>query len=212
MKLHKRGDGNAVETAPLEDSKPKSRKKSQQSVIVYVTLLFTFACLLVLLSYFMQQRKNEDAMSDLTEQHTQFTAQAQQNIENLQNMNIDLQTQLEEAQEKIQELESKVDELNAENESVKAELEEAKELEQTLRDSRSADEKLALLFAAIAGGNDENIKNAFDNMSGCIEYLDAAYAELYEGILEHPEIYGLDSELVEEPLRIWREHFPKITD
>lgn len=218
MQIHKRGDGDAQETAPLEEQKPKTKKQSQESVIVYVTILFTVAFLLVLLSYFMQQRKNEDALSDLTEAHSQFTIQAQQNIENLQNNNIELQNELNSAKEEIEKLEDEKASLTEENDDLKSQLEEAKTLEETLRNSRSAIEDLFSLLDAIrnddveADVRAENIKTAFNKMNSTCQYLDGAYTEMYEGILTQPELYDIDSELTEEPLAVWRETHPEINE
>lgn len=184
MKLHKRGDGDAVETAPLEDNRPKSKKKSEQSVIVYVTILFTVAFLLVLLSYFMQQRKNEDTISDMTEEHTQITMQAQQNIEKLQNDNLTLQQKLASAQEENEKLEQKIEELS----DAITELGD-KLIEQNAANAEQAKKITALeafmeFRAAYLTEDEEALAAMTGSMEENIKYLDDTYKTMCQEILD----------------------------
>ena len=110
MKFQKRGDGNATEKAPLDEKEaPKSQRKSEQSVIVYVTILFTVAFLLVLLSYFIQQRRNANTIDSINEEHSQATMQAQINIDKLQNYSLKLETEIDELEDDKKELEERID-------------------------------------------------------------------------------------------------------
>lgn len=184
MKLHKRGDGDAVETAPLDDNKPKSKKKSEQSVIIYVTILFTVAFLLVLLSYFMQQRRNEDTITDITEEHTQATMQAQQNIEKLQNDNFSLQQDLSEALADKEALESQVEELRDEVTLLEERLKEQGELNIEQINTIKALEIFMELRVAYLTEDEENLPALVESMEENMEYLDSENAELCQALLE----------------------------
>lgn len=184
MKLHKRGDGDAVETAPLDDNKPKSKKKSEQSVIIYVTILFTVAFLLVLLSYFMQQRRNEDTITDITEEHTQATMQAQQNIEKLQNDNFSLQQDLSEALADKEELKSQVEELQDEVTLLEERLKEQGELNIEQINTIKALEIFMELRVAYLTEDEESLPALIESMEENMEYLDSENAELCQALLE----------------------------
>ena len=100
MTLKRRGDGYTGEKElPVE--KPESRKKSEQSVIVYITILFSVVFLLILLSYFMHQRENETTISNLQGEHIEF----RQEIERIEGEKKDLETELAEALKKVDGLE-----------------------------------------------------------------------------------------------------------
>lgn len=184
MKLHKRGDGDAIETAPLDENKPKSKKKSEQSVIIYVTILFTVAFLLVLLSYFMQQRRNEDTISDITEEHTQWTMQAQQNIERLQNDNFALQEKLETALEENKELESKTKHLEEQVTDLEKMLREQGELNIEELKKLSALQAFMNLRVAYLTEDTESLPALIETMEENMEYLEAENAELCKALLE----------------------------
>lgn len=184
MKLHKRGDGDAIETAPLDDNKPKSKKKSEQSVIIYVTILFTVAFLLVLLSYFMQQRRNEDTISDITEEHTQWTMQAQQNIERLQNDNFALQEKLETALDENKELESKAKHLEEQVTDLEKMLREQGELNIEELKKLSALQAFMNLRVAYLTEDTESLPALIETMEENMEYLEAENAELCKALLE----------------------------
>lgn len=184
MKLHKRGDGDAVETAPLDDNKPKSKKKSEQSVIIYVTILFTVAFLLVLLSYFMQQRRNEDTISDINKEHTQITMQAQQNIEKLQTDNLKLQGELTEAAEERSALEEQIGSLEKELSELKEILKEQGELNIEQNKTIVALELFIDYRFAYMTKDEETLASLSESMEDNKEYLPETYANIYNEILE----------------------------
>ena len=110
MTLKKRSEGDTGEKElPVE--KPKSHKKSQESVIIYIVVLFTIVFLLILLSYFMHQRESEDTITSLNEEHIEFREQAQSEIGRLTEENEQLRQRLSEAEEEINALKSEINEL-----------------------------------------------------------------------------------------------------
>ena len=186
MVLKKRADGDAAETAPLETEKPKSKRKSQESVIVYITLLFTVAFLLILLSYFTHSRENENTISSLTEEHSEFRLKAQQDIEELQSRNVSLSDEVKTAQARIVELGDRLaEQKQAADDQRKSDNEKYDELYKSL----VAMDRLIDLEEAFRSGDEELIRIAFDNMEEYARYLDGAYAELYENMKAHPEDY-----------------------
>lgn len=97
MKLERRDaeDVGAEAETPREPATVtgKERSRREKSAILYTTLLFIVALGLIALSYFIQKRANE-TMDSLNEQHGQFTVQALKNIEDLQNRNLQLEDEL----------------------------------------------------------------------------------------------------------------------
>jgi len=110
LKFKKRSEG-ADAGSPLPAETPKSKQKTQESVIIYIAILFTVAFLLILLSYFMQQRRSEDTISTLTQTHNQFSSQALENIEELQNKNLALQEETETLQDQLDDKDTEISEL-----------------------------------------------------------------------------------------------------
>ena len=104
MSLHRRADADEQDVAPLEE-KPRTKKQSQESVIIYLVVLFTAVFLLILLSYFMHQRQNEAELTSLSDQHTEYRLRTEQSIAALQEENTRLKAELETANAKIEELE-----------------------------------------------------------------------------------------------------------
>lgn len=79
------------------------------SVMSYLAILFAAAFLLMLLSYFMQQRKSEEVISGLKN-----SVSAMQSIEELQTTNETLKTQVDDQQSEITRLESQNTQLEEE--------------------------------------------------------------------------------------------------
>lgn len=104
MTLHKRSDADEQDVKPLEE-KPRTRKQSQESVIIYIVVLFTAVFLLIMLSYFMHQRQSEAAISDLTDEHTEYRLRTEESIAELQADNQRLRAELDAANARIAELE-----------------------------------------------------------------------------------------------------------
>lgn len=104
MTLHKRSDADEQDVTPLEE-KPRTKKQSQESVIIYLVVLFTAVFLLIMLSYFMHQRQSEAAISDLTDEHTEYRLRTEESIAELQADNQRLRAELDAANARIAELE-----------------------------------------------------------------------------------------------------------
>lgn len=110
MKFKRRGDGAGADSS-IPAEAPKSRQKTQESVIIYIAILFTVAFLLILLSHFMQQRRSEDTINSLTQSHNQFSSQALANIEELQNQNLALKTETEDLRDQLDDKDAEIEEL-----------------------------------------------------------------------------------------------------
>ena len=93
---------------PLEDSE-KKKVQNARSVSWYVITLFFVVAVLIMLSYFVQQRSSYRAIDTITEQHDKFSTQALRNIEDLQNKNFALIDELEEKEERIEALEDELE-------------------------------------------------------------------------------------------------------
>lgn len=186
IELKKRGDGDATETPPLPQEKPKSRKKTQESVIIYITLLFAVAFLLILLSYFTHSRKSENEITTLTEEHTEFKLKAQQDISDLQSRNISLQTELEAAQSEAEELKKSLSDLNAASEQQRK---EENEKYDALYKSLVAMDRLIDLEEAFRTGDEVLVEIAFRSMDEYGAYLEGQYKTLYEDMKANPQDY-----------------------
>ena len=85
FKLKRRdSDGAAPDAPKTEESKKK------YSVGGYVILLFAVVLVLVVMSYFVQQRNHTITLDSLLEQQDNVTSQAFANIEKLQDSNVQL--------------------------------------------------------------------------------------------------------------------------
>jgi predicted PurR-regulated permease PerM len=114
--MKKRAD-DLSDTESISNIQDKGLKaRSKKSVIIYMTTLFMAVVLFILLSYFIQQRNNTE-INALNEMNTT----AEQNIENLQDSNVQLQSENESYKQKIAELESQVTALESELSTMKQE-------------------------------------------------------------------------------------------
>ena len=95
----------------------KETKQNKNKVLIYLCALFITAFLLMLLSYLINQRNNNAAMSDLTETHRTVTESAFENIEKLQDDNRLLNDELEASKTLIRELESDLSDVKSELET-----------------------------------------------------------------------------------------------
>lgn len=84
----------------------KSGKNGKYSVTVYLCFLFAAVLLLILVSYFIQQRNNVRTINSLTESHNEFSSQAMENIQKLQEENEGYLQQISQLQTQINELQS----------------------------------------------------------------------------------------------------------
>lgn len=160
-----------------------SRKQTKHDVFVYATVMFGVFVLLILLSYFIQQRNSSKTISNITEQHGRFSTQALENIEALQNKNIELAEDLGVAKTRIEELEKEKekarqqyeDDLRETEEKLKAEYNEIKGKMQALEylidaeialrygDNAAAREKIRLL-ESVAASLDDAYREEFETL------------------------------------------------
>jgi len=191
MSEFKRRGDEAEEVSPAPETaetKEKKEKQSETAVWRYIISLFIVVVIVMVLSYFVQQRHNNSAITALTEQHSEFTIQAMQNIERLQTSNEDLTRRLEDSEAKERELEARLEEALAQQElAQQAAAEAAAAAESQLNEQRMKTEALAKLLELYMAAQDENAAaedleeplRAAEALSG---YLDGAYAELFGSI------------------------------
>ncbi len=93
------------EKQETSSEKPAEKKKgrSRYSATLYVTIMFLVVVLLIFLSYFVQQR-NSKALEDLVSQHSEFSIEAMQNIEELQSKNIELMKEVKELESELSDM------------------------------------------------------------------------------------------------------------
>ena len=91
------------ESIPLQHDAEHEKPKKQQSVLIYLVILFAAAFLLMALSYLMQRRSSDATIEDLRESVTamQSVGDIQTQNENLRQQVADLEAQLEEAQREL---------------------------------------------------------------------------------------------------------------
>ncbi len=104
--MNKRADALAETGIEFAKQEITNKEKSKKAVYMYVAVLFLIVILFTLLSYFIQQRNNSQLYT-LNEKN----ATAQQNIENLQEMNLQLNTENDALQAKLSGLEAEIDDL-----------------------------------------------------------------------------------------------------
>lgn len=184
LNIHRRGDEELPTESAVQEEKPSdARKRSEKSVMVYVVTLFAVVLLLLFLSYFIQQRRNSATITDITEQHSAFSTQALQDIEELQNKNLQLTEDLSTAEDKADTLEKELSSVRAELQAEKDSAESAKE---DGRKKLVALENLALAMLADKADDEESAKAALSviEKEHLKEYLDGHWAEDYENLHE----------------------------
>ncbi len=178
-----------------EEKNPKAIKKKEISVIIYTTILFFVALVLILLSYLMQEHTNS-RITDLTEQHGEITAQAMQNIEDLQIKNRELTKQLDEAEDKLAEAQQNVEEANQRVDAMTAEqagLEQANEasrreiddLETELKAQQNKTEAIGLLLALVTVPEGTDVNSIIEQLEAQKENLDPAYINIYNSYIDN---------------------------
>lgn len=96
------------ERTPQEQPRPGPEKRHKKpSVMVYLVVLFAAAFLLMAWSYFIQQRSNQEAISDLEESSNS----AVQRLENVLQENEDLKARVAELEEQLSEAQEQLDAL-----------------------------------------------------------------------------------------------------
>lgn len=112
--------------APMEDrSDPRTQRQTQRvqrnkkgRVVTYLAILFAAAFLLLLMSYFMQQRANEQAIAGLTD-----TLASVHSLQNLIEDNESLRQQAEEMENRLEALEEELEEYQAQAQALATQLE-----------------------------------------------------------------------------------------
>ena len=168
MKLEKRSDG-----APIEQPPAAAGTKGNKSVVVYIMVLFIAAFLLMAWSFFTHQRSNTEALGRI-----QSSVSVMQEVQELQEQVIQLQTELAEAKEAADVFEDA-------NETSRN---QASHLEYTLERTKEAMEWFWQLNEAYLKENfelcetmlaaDENVESPME------EYLTPLAADRYQEIKE----------------------------
>ena len=96
------------ESFSLQHAAEHEKPKKQQSVLVYLVILFAAAFLLMAMSYLMQRRSSDATIEDLRESVTamQSVGDIQTQNETLRQQVADLEAQLEEAQRELEGLQT----------------------------------------------------------------------------------------------------------
>lgn len=155
---------------------PKPEKKQKKySVAIYVSVMFVFVVLLIVLSYLIQQRDTQRTISDITEQHSDFSIEALRNIDALQKDNISLRSEVETLEEEIAVLQESIDEHETEYAELEAEHTELLETQAIL---------IFLIdgFSAASAGNLDSAKDAAWKL-GQMENTLGEYTERYNELL-----------------------------
>lgn len=177
---------------PKEEKRTeKSAKRKEISVIVYTSILFFVALILILLSYFIQQSK----LNEVTEQHGEFSTLAMQNIDALQQENQSLEAELRTTQEELkrakadletaqtaqEQMAAEIAGLEQGNEAANLELESTKAELETQRRKTEAISLLASLLSAPEGTDTSSITEQLEALK---EYLDGAYLDIYNSYMD----------------------------
>ena len=177
---------------PNQEPKPKP-ERSKNALLRYLTILFAFAFLLVLLSYLIQMRNMNTTVSELNK----TSSNALSNAEALQATNQSLMEEKAALEEQIDALGDQIDALNDEVESEKSGAAEAaqtsqariEDLEDALRaqqqtydDTLAAYESLTKAASARDSGDVAGLRAAIDELDGKTEFLSEQGAALYEAL------------------------------
>ena len=194
MKFEKRGEitpeeqekeQELMDAREQEDKSPKTMKKRQQAVLIYVAVMFIVALGLIVLSYFIQQRRTSDTINSLTEQHSQFSTQALQNIEELQNSNIELRDQLEEKEDEIERLTQELEDTKQQwADDVKSVTDEMKEDVNDQMLINSALEALLNARIALDDGDKDTAKTELALAEPLLDRLEAKWQEYYKTLID----------------------------
>ena len=184
----------AAEQNPEQKAAQRAKpERSRNALLRYLTILFAFAFLLVLLSYLIQMRNMNTTVSELNK----TSSNALSNAEALQATNQSLMEEKAALEDQIDALEDQIDALNDQVESEKAGASEAaetsqsriEELETALRaqqqtydDTLAAYESLTKAAAAWDSGDVAALREAVGELSGKTEFLSESGAALYEAL------------------------------
>lgn len=179
----------------VPEKTPASMKKQEKSVLIYTSILFVVALVLILIAYATQQRTT-NTLTNITAQHGQFSNQALQNIEDLQNKNQELTDSLQAAQDEIRDLTDKLEEAQMSLQEQAGELarlaeasdaadKETAQAKLDLEDQRRRTEALGLLTALLSAKKGDDVTEVINQLETLRDYLDGAYLNIYNSYLEN---------------------------
>ena len=188
FKLTRRDSVEPAEANPAAGAEAAEKKPQKSySVTLYICILFAFVIVLVLLSYFGQQRNNSRALLSLREQHDQVTSQAFDNIEKLQEKNMELLNENNEQKKTIEKLQSQITSLEDSAEKAAAESD-------ALKKELKAAEDIIALRSAIAAADAEKAAQLIERLNGETDALTQSGKEMfnelkaeYDALINPPE-------------------------
>ena len=190
FKLKRRDSEGASPDAPKTD---ESKKK--YPVGGYIALLFAVVIVLVVMSYFAQQRNHNITLDSLLQQQDSVTSQAFANIEKLQDSNMALMGENEDLKVENDNLKDRIEALNKEKEALESS-------NSAVRAEKEALKALLSFQTAVDSGDiakAESQKEAVKNSALPQEYkakFDALCAELE--LLKNPPVEDTETEKEEE--------------
>ena len=167
-----------------DNTKSEAKNGGQKSVTIYISILFAAVLILILISYFIQQRNSAKAISDLTQSHSQFSSQAMENIEELQDANLAYAVQVQELQDQVEELQQ---ELTAAQEETASAQEKNDALTERLNETSLQYDTLCALLemqAAVEAGDNETALAKSRIVEAAVSYLSDEHTALYEELLK----------------------------
>lgn len=183
-----RNESDSQEDSHLQHEAEHERPAKKRSVMSYLTILFGAAFLLMLLSYFMQQRTSDEALG--TQQN--ITVTAMKSIEELREDNEtpikqvdELQGQLEATASKVGQLETAIQSAQAERDQLQAQssaLNHLNRIRALYNQQKSADAKAALAEA-------EQAMAANGGMQEVLGWVSARLTETDRDIYDPLEAY-----------------------
>jgi len=184
--MKKRSDEAADGVNNPAEEVEKRKKESKNAATVYVIVFFVFVMLVMLLAYFIQQRQTSNTISDLTEQHSEFSIQALENIEELQEKNRRLTAEVEEHKAKIARLEEEAEEIRQQwAEDVKKVSDTMKtDYNNLLRKQQVMENLFRLYKAAQEGGETGSLIAAIEPAK---HLLEGEWAQLYYELTQQTE-------------------------
>lgn len=189
LNIHKRGDDELPPESGQPAEKPaeksaEAKKKTEKSVTIYIAILFAVVILLLFLSYFIQERRNSDTISDLTEQHSAFSTQALQNIEELQNKNLTLAEELEAANKQIEDLQEELEKAETELGEKRTAFSQVENKVKEAENRYLALDKLLEAEAALEEGDREKATALAQEIEELKSNLDEKYAARYQTVVD----------------------------
>ena len=181
-------EGETPDNSENPDKGKQTPVAKRYSVRPYIIIMFIAVILLILLSYFIQQRRNNATIDNLTESHSQFSIEALQNIEALQESNLQLTDEVDSLERENSDLQSQVEKLEKDLDTA----EEAKtELENAVTEGDQKYQALQAfleLYLAVQNKDDETAKAAATRLQELKEYLAEEYIPAYEELIQGIEM------------------------